>query len=166
MATQAILESGEFKELAKNPAFQQLLQDSNFTQLAQNNQFLALLADPNFRKLAQDDQFRQLVRSEAFSKAIAQGLYQQRMSAALQNNAHYQALADSKAFDALMVQYLEPCCAGLFQSGLLQGLLGSNALRQSLKLDAFAALAARSEFKQALQSGSAAQMAALLGSIN
>ena len=35
VATQAILESSEFKELAKNPAFQQLLRDSAFNELTQ-----------------------------------------------------------------------------------------------------------------------------------
>src|SRR5665213_2841177 len=43
VATTAILESSEFKSLAKNEAFQELMRDSSFNELARNSNFVGLL---------------------------------------------------------------------------------------------------------------------------
>ena len=71
VATQAILASSEFKELAKNPAFQQLLHDSAFNELTQrNNAFVGLLALTEFRMAVRDLHFAGLVHSATFQLAL------------------------------------------------------------------------------------------------
>src|ERR1700691_2907324 len=54
VATEAILNSSEFKALAKNPAFQELLRSDAFNELGRKSEFTELLASMEFRKLAQD----------------------------------------------------------------------------------------------------------------
>ena len=57
VAVKAVLESGEFKALAKNPAFQEMIKSDTFAQLSINAAFVGLLADASFRSLAQTQAF-------------------------------------------------------------------------------------------------------------
>src|ERR1700678_3585297 len=57
VATQAILESSEFKSLAKDHAFQELVNSSEFTALARYKAFGLLLSNPDFRLLALNPEF-------------------------------------------------------------------------------------------------------------
>src|SRR5580700_10128804 len=65
VAVKAVLESGEFKALAKNPAFQEVLSSASFAQLASNQSFVSLLANASFQKLAQDKSFAALLQSSS-----------------------------------------------------------------------------------------------------
>src|ERR1700733_12042794 len=66
VATEAILNSSEFKALAKNPAFQELLKTDAFNVLAGNASFLVLLSSADFRRLVQDTHFAPIVSNIAF----------------------------------------------------------------------------------------------------
>lgn len=72
VATTAILESSEFKALAKNPAFQELVRDSNFSQLKSDQLFARLLADSHFQELVHNSHFMQLMSSDALARALAE----------------------------------------------------------------------------------------------
>ena len=66
-----MLESGEFKALAKNPAFQEVLRSDAFAQLARDQVFVQLLANGAFQTLAQDKSFAALLQSSVFQGASA-----------------------------------------------------------------------------------------------
>jgi hypothetical protein len=158
VATTAILESSEFKSLAKNPAFQQLLREDAFNELATRNDALVrLLADMNFRAVAQNERFALILRSEALQTAVRsnQSLMVRDLSAALQQDALVVRLAESPAFNALLMNAQFRAIA---TDKLFNRLVESNALRSALLQPAFQALTMRSDFQTALQSGSAAQM--------
>jgi hypothetical protein len=160
VATTAILKSSEFKSLAKNPAFQQLLREDAFNELATRNDALVrLLADVNFRAVAQNERFALLLGSEALQTAVRsnQSLMVRDLSAALQQDALVMRLAESPAFNALLMNAQFRMIAA---DKLFDRLVESNALRSALLQPAFLALTMRSDFQNALQSGSAAQMMA------
>src|ERR1700677_1090291 len=69
VAVKAVLESGEFKALAKNAAFQEVLSSASYGQLASNPAFVSLLANASFQKLAQDKSFAALLQSSSFQGA-------------------------------------------------------------------------------------------------
>ena len=77
VATQAILESSEFKSLAKNQAFQELMKDASFAQLSREQSFVQLLSDRSFQTMAQSRMFAELVRMDAFKQAMAMGSAQE-----------------------------------------------------------------------------------------
>src|SRR6202046_5718477 len=56
VATDAILQSSEFKSLAKNPAFQELLRADAFNQLSRSSNFVGLLNNSEFRSSMQNAQ--------------------------------------------------------------------------------------------------------------
>src|SRR5208337_519059 len=87
VATEAILESSDFKSLAKNPAFQELLRDDAFSEMSRQRAFSDLLANSQFRAVAQDPLFLELVKSEAFQKSLKQDLKQDMRFEAFRQNA-------------------------------------------------------------------------------
>jgi hypothetical protein len=139
VATTAILESSEFKSLAKNPAFQELLKEDAFNQLGRRSEVAGLLADRNFRNEVQDLRFAALVRLDAFQLA-------------LRNHADlYSALKDEAMFKAMDSNGLRMLLKNevfmrLATEKSFQGLLASNALRENLRNEAFLALLSRSDF--------------------
>jgi len=158
VATQAILESSEFKSLAKNEAFQQLLHEDAFNELARrNNLFVGLLADANFRAVAQNAQFAALLRSAAVQTAVRtnQSLRMNDLSQSLRADSQLMALAQSPAFNALM---LNASFKVLATDRLFDHLLESNALRSAMSQPAFLALTQRSDFQRALENGAMARL--------
>src|ERR1700733_10617206 len=53
VAMQAILDSKEFKEIAKNPAFQSLMNDHGFQELGKDEAFTRLRFDASFDQMSQ-----------------------------------------------------------------------------------------------------------------
>ncbi len=149
VANTAILESSEFKSLAKNPAFQELLKSDAFNG-THRKAIADLMVRSDFQAAAQDVRFAALVRSDAFQTALRShaDLY-----SALRNEAQFKAL-DSNGLRMLLKN---ESFAQLAREASFQGLLASSALRESLKSEAFANLASHTEFQKALESGSAAQ---------
>ena len=140
VATEAILQSSEYKELAKNQAFQELMHDSNFADLARQNAFAQLAADLNFRNAMQDLRFAAMVNSLAFRNALSAHAD---MSAALKNEAQFRAM-DSNGLRMLLKN---EAFLRLAQEKSFQNLIASNALRENLRNQAFANLLARSDFQ-------------------
>ncbi len=163
VATQAILESSDFKSLAKNPAFQQLLSDPAFTNLSRRSEFASLLSDMNFREMMQRKDFTELVNSDLFQRALSQS-NKQNMIHFLSSDSHassaYSELLRMNAFSDLLVN---KAFREMAANNMFQGLMRSNELQQALNVRAFADLTMRAEFRQALLSGSAQQMASEMG---
>lgn len=158
VATTAILESSEFKSLAKNQAFQELMHDDAFNALTlHNNLFVGLLADSNFRAVAQSAQFAALFRSAAVQTAVRtnQSLVMHDLSSSLRQDSQVMRLAESPAFNALM---LNASFRALATDRLFDHLLESNALRSAMAQPAFLALTMRSDFQKALENGSMQRM--------
>jgi hypothetical protein len=86
VATQAILESSEYKELAKNPAFQQLLQDNIFQKAISDRTFTKaleegrlnsyLLTHTQFGALSHNAELSRLSTDATFSKLVSTGALQ------------------------------------------------------------------------------------------
>jgi hypothetical protein len=164
VASKALLESKEFKALSKNQAFQSLLSNSSFALVAQNQALIALLSNPSFAALAKNDVFMHFLESGALEKLSAD--LQAGNSSALNewlvaNNA--QSLMENAAFLQLTSS------AGLI--ALLSNASNSQALVHMLTSESFAALEQNSQFlmllsnpafANALQSGTAANLASEL----
>jgi hypothetical protein len=158
VATQAILESSEFKAVVKNPAFQQLVRDDEFTELNKQGALAGLLADPAFRKLAGDESFKQLLQSDLFINGVRERLSIRDLTASLQRESSYNRLIDKASLNAL-----------LEHNSSLRVLAGSHALDnllaksyfQALILDkSFALLTERNGLEAALDARSAAGLQA------
>jgi hypothetical protein len=156
VATTAILESSDFKALAKNPAFQELMRDDAFTGLMRNSQFAGLMRDMNFRAAVQDVRFAALVRSSSFQTALRS---HQDLSAAMKLDSQYKALAESHNMEAIFR-------SEAFRSAALDKsfdrLLNATAFRSMAKNEAFDRMVSDASFTRALESGSAAQAIARL----
>src|ERR1700730_5254418 len=63
VAAKVLMESKEFKALAKNEAFQGLLANQSFQALSQNSNFLNLLQNPSFFQLQQNQAFVNLMQN-------------------------------------------------------------------------------------------------------
>ena len=138
VATTAILESSEFKSLAKNPAFQELLHSDAFNG-SHRKAFADLLANSEFRAAAQDLRFAALVNSSAFQLALRShaDLY-----SALKEQAQFRAM-DSNGMRMLLKNDL---FLRLARESSFHELIASNALRENLKNEAFVSLLSRSDF--------------------
>ena len=103
VAVKAVLESGEFKALAKNPAFQEVLRSDAFARLAREQAFVRLLANGAFQNLARDSSFAALLQSSAFqgASAVSGGGGNPRLFAGLEQNSQFGAMARSEAFQQL-----------------------------------------------------------------
>jgi hypothetical protein len=150
VANEAILESSEFKSLAKNPAFQELLKSDAFNEAGHRKAIADLMVRSEFQAAAQDARFAILVRSEAFQLALRSHAD---LALALRNDAQFRAL-DSSGLRMLLRNDL---FTRLAREASFQGLLASSALRQSLRAPEFALLASHAEFQKALESGSMAR---------
>jgi hypothetical protein len=162
VATEAILNSSEFKALAKNPAFQELLRTDAFNDLARKSEFTEMLASVEFRKLAQDEHFRLLVRSEALYRLLDRGLNPEKLAAALRDDSLYSRLADRQAFDALILQH-GSALRLVIEDKAFENLLAFAPFRAVLADRSFALLAARPDFQAVLASGTVARMIAESG---
>jgi hypothetical protein len=155
VATAAVLQSSEFKELAKNPAFQQLVNDSDFNQLTHDAAFFGVLADENFRVLAQDPLFSKLLSSTFFQKELTNnvrdGVNRDKIFESLHHDPEFVRFANSKPLKNLLENR---AFAGLVPLRSFQDLVATNALRQTMSFPAFYGLIFRSDFQNALKDGS------------
>jgi len=157
VAVKAVLESGEFKALAKNPAFQEVLRSDAFERLARDQVFVRLLANGAFQTLARDNSFATLLQSSAFqgASAVSGGGGGPRLFAGLEQNSQFGALARSESFqqltrDQAFVRFLQqPAFVNLVASASFQSLMGNSA---------FMRLASLNSFQSALMAGSSANL--------
>ena len=167
VALKVLLESKEFKAVAKDPAFQTVMANSQFQELARNQAFLSAMANPAIASLTNNAAFLQYVRSESFARMIAgvhasmsQGEVQQAVQSSLKASSS-EALTSNAAFNLLM--YNANFLMALQNQSLKAGLVST------LSLDAFAGLVSNpayqglmrsSNFLSALSSGMSANLAA------
>jgi len=164
VATQALMESKEFKALAKNAAFQELMASQSFQMMAQNTQFLSLLRDDSFRSLAQNGAFVQYLQNPAMAELVH---WMTSNSAA---NLSAQGLTDhlNASLSAANAQELmkNEMFQNLFHNDAFLSLikLDSNVqgLANMLRMDSFAGLTQNSQF-QTMLSQSAFQNAMMQG---
>jgi hypothetical protein len=163
VATQAILESSDFKSLAKDPAFQKLVSDPAFQDLSRQSVFVTLLSDLNFRQLVLRKDFTELITSDLFRQGLRRSNQQEMMMHWLSSDSHasaaYSELIRMSAFNELLRQN---SFRDLTANNQFQGLMRSQELQQALSVRAFADLTSRMEFRQSLLAGSAQQMRAEL----
>ena len=179
VAMQAILDSNEFKALAKNDAFQSLLSNQGFQALSKDQAFVRLLSDASFQRMAQSQAFQGLMRNEAFRVGLAASHVNElnkqsvraldshkqdlaRMDsnfASLRQDANFQALRTNAAFINQLHSFTffqmskNSAFVNLFSSGSFQSLIRDRA---------FQSLVGQASFQNALLSGSAANMSAQL----
>jgi F0F1-type ATP synthase delta subunit len=156
VALQAVLESSEFKALAKNPAFQEVLRNQSFAELARNPVFVRLLADGTFQNLA---------RFEAFSALIQNALNQGSSGgdksrsglnfAGLEQNSQYAALMNHEGFHQLVEN---PAFAQMAREQLFMNLLSSASFQGIMSNGIFVRLASNVSFQNALLAGSSANL--------
>ena len=163
VATTAILESGEFKALAKNPAFQELLKDNSFTELKGNHQFEDLLADLNFQQMIQNSMFMGLLKSDALAQALGpkaelnmrDSQVQSAIFNAIRSDSHYEALRNDAIFNQLVHN-------SAFNSLLLnmsfRALMSSSAFNSLATSQLFNSLLMNGSFRQNLLSLSSSQL--------
>jgi hypothetical protein len=179
VAMQAILDSNEFKALAKNDAFQSLLSNQGFQQMAKDGAFVRLLSDASFQQMAQSQAFQGLMRNEAFRVGLAAShvneLNKQSVRAldshkqdlartdsnfaALRQDANFQALRTNEAFSSLL---RNSAFSQLTRNSAFVNLLSSGSFQSLMRDRAFQSLVAQASFQNALLSGSTANMSAQL----
>ena len=155
VATTAILQSSEFKSLAKNPAFQELLREDAFQGLIHQSAFLAMLSNMNLRSSMQNAQFAAMLRSDAFQLALRS---HEDLSAAMQRT-EFSALAGSAPLRAL---FASDHFRAMAQDRLFLGLIVRSDFNGVMQLQNFGMLASQASFLSALQSGTAQRMTANL----
>ena len=116
VAVQAVLESSEFKALAKNPAFQEVLRNQSFAELSRNQAFVTLLADGTFQKMVRFEAFAALIQDalnqgstgggKSSSGLNFAGLEQHSQYSALMREAGFQQLVENPAFIQMAQQKL------------------------------------------------------------
>jgi hypothetical protein len=158
VAVTAVLQNANFKELAKNPAFNELLHDKSFAAATQQGQFASLLNDTNFRALSANSLFVYAMQNNQVRDALLSNMKAElgaQLKVAL-STAHAQALLDNSNFNSLVT------------SGALRSALSVNAIAQVMsqqafysvaKSSAFNALVSDRSFQLALANGSSAQLA-------
>jgi hypothetical protein len=162
VANEAILQSSEFKALAKNPAFQELLKADAFNDIRARKAIAELFADKSFVAAAQDERFAQLVNSATFQAALKahSDLFvalkaEMRTMDLRKADTNKADLRDLGLADSNLKQLLKnESFRMLARQEVFQHLLASSALKQSLKLEAFASMASQPEFQRALEAGS------------
>jgi hypothetical protein len=154
VATQAILESSEFKSLAKNPAFQQLVHDDAFNELVkENSAFTGLLALTDFRMAVHDLRFAALVHSATFQLALRNHAD---LSMALRTDLNYRALAENASMKAM---FASDNFRAMAENKLFLGLVDKAYFSQALADKSFALMALQPNFMAALRDGSMDRMA-------
>lgn len=183
VAGKVLLESKEFKSLAKNQAFQSLMSNPAFAALSQNAQFLAVLQNANFVQMLQNAQFVQMLNNGVLhqvvvnlqngagaqlkgesAQALANGtanFSQQTLTSFLNANSA-QSLVSNPAFSNLMynANFLS-FMSNQANSQALANLI-SPAFSGLLANSQFHALLNQSSFLAALQSGSMSSLNASL----
>jgi hypothetical protein len=154
VATQAILESSEFKSLAKNPAFQQLVHDDAFNELTrENSAFVGLLALTDFRMAVHDLRFAALVHSATFQLALKN---HEDLTVALRTDLNYRALAENASMKAMFASDNFRAAAA---DKLFLGLVDKAYFSQALADKSFALMALQPNFMAALRDGSMDRLA-------
>jgi hypothetical protein len=154
VATQAILESSEFKALAKDPQFQQLMNDDAYRKLAADAAFAAILGNADLRGVVQRTEFAAMLHSEVFQHALAA---HENLAAALGTDARFGALARSESMERLFANREFRAIA---DNHLFGALVGRSYFVQALNEKSFALLAARPDGLAALRYASAADLRA------
>jgi hypothetical protein len=154
VATEAILESSEFKALAKNPAFQQLLNDDSFKHLKDNAVFLAVFGNVYFREAAQHAEFGALISSHILANAVRDHVS---LESALQSDSRFSALAHSEALQKLFASEHFKAIVG---NNLFNALVTKGYFNAVLADRSFALLAERPNGLAALRYASAADLKA------
>jgi len=158
VATTAILESTDFKALAKNPAFQELVRDSNFAELKQDSRFTDLLADSQFQALMQNPAFMELMRFSGANlkeESQVQGI----MFKAVHENARFEALRNNANFNQIMHNN---AFLGLVRESYFRGMMASAHFNELARTQLFNNLVMNASFRQNLLSLSSSQL--LMGS--
>jgi hypothetical protein len=181
VAMQAILDSKEFKALAKDQAFQGLMASHEFQAVARDQAFVSLLSNANFAQMAQNSAFTQLLQSDQFRKALAQShtnemnaqshqesqkqeLGRFDMSfAALKQDAHFQALERNQAFINLVQN---SAFRSIARNQAFVNLMVGSSFQAMMRDNAFRGLISQSHFQNALLSGSAANLAFGASAVN
>jgi hypothetical protein len=147
VATQAILQSSEYKELARNQAFQELLKDESFARLTRDKMFVQLLTDRSFHELAENKMFAEMVSSAAFQQALRTNSLNANLS---QGMARYQDLTRQDAFNRLSHN---AAFLAMARNDSFARLLSSASFRQSMAQPAFLNLLAQPAFQGMLVNG-------------
>jgi hypothetical protein len=169
VATQAILESSEFKALAKNASFQELMRDDQFTELYRQGALAKLMGTADFRALAQNAQFAAAFRSAPFQAALRthSDLFVALKSELKSDSHNAMSKADSHTLDShtlgladsnLKMLLKNESFVALANSRLFDHLLSSAAFQANLRDRSFAELANRSDFQAAMMRGSSAEL--------
>lgn len=145
VATEAILQSSEYKSLMKTAAFQELLHSDAFNG-SHRKAIADLLVRSEFQTAAQDVRFAALVRSDAFQSALRSHAD---LFVALRDQAEFKAL-DSNGLRMLLKNevFLQ-----LAKENLFHELLASSALRENLRNQAFLSLIAQPAFQGMIVNG-------------
>jgi hypothetical protein len=157
VAMQAILDSKEFKSLAKNQAFQELMASHEFQAVARDQAFVNLLSNSDFRHMAQNTAFAQLMQHAEFRQELGkQALGKFDMSfASIRQDANFQALERNQAFVNLTQNMYFRSMA---RNEAFANLMVRSSFQAMMRTDAFQGLILRSEFQNALLSGSSAKL--------
>jgi hypothetical protein len=147
VATEAILQSSEYKELAKNRAFQQLLKDESFDKLTKNKAFLELLTDQNFRVMVKERMFAEMVSSPAFREALNENKLNADLSQGL---VKYQDLIRADAFNGLSHN---PAFLAVARSDSFARLVSNGSFRESMAQPALVSLLTQPAFQAMLVNG-------------
>jgi hypothetical protein len=153
VAVTAVLQSSNFKELAKNPAFQSLLNNQSFQQIARQGAFFALLKDASFHQMMANAQFQAVLQNQA-------QLQQLRVAMSANSTADLRAslstgLTSNAAFNNLL---RNPAFAQLINQASFVNLVNNNVFARLMNSSAFLALANNSSFQNAMMQGQAAQL--------
>jgi len=165
VAAKVLMESKEYQDLAKNPAFRDLMADASFQVLARNEQFLSLLSNRALADLARNEVFSHYLKSDALSRLMRDlraDMSHADMSQAVHASlvaAHAESLAQNAAFNQMMMN-------SSFQS-FLRADSNQQALRNLISMNSFASLvsnarfqdlASQAAFQNALRQGAAADL--------
>jgi hypothetical protein len=129
VATQAILESSEFKALAKNQAFQELKANSDFNALSSNMAFHALMRNADFLSLASHPEFLQLVNSDLMKAYLVRELKTDELFSRMRADSHYEALSHEHGLTLLLQ---DKSFLAMARLGTFQGLMASHELSNAL----------------------------------
>jgi len=154
VATEAILESSEFKSLAKNPDFQRLVTDANLAEAARNGLF-SLLVDENLTSLSRDPEFVDFIKSDFFHNNIRRDIKREELLSTLRTMPKFEKLTTDPRFRRL----LENAAAlNALRDRGFASLIVSEHLQALFGLRDFQKLALNPAFERAVSNGSVARL--------
>jgi len=156
VAIKAVLETGEFKALAKDPAFQELLKDRAFNELAANQMLWRVMTDPAFLELYRFSAFADLAQSTHFQAALAAGQDLKAQDLQIQElraNLRFESFVKTDAFQSLMHNI---ALQQLMHNQQFMNMFASGMFARMMRNDLFNRLASQQSFQAALMSGNAA----------